>query len=80
MGEEIKSTIDLIMEKLDKEGDRISLTQAQKEEIAEIRKAFDARIAEKKILLQGEEELEREITRLERERDAKIAKIRSSKQ
>lgn len=80
MGEEIKSTIDLIMEKLDKEGDRISLTQAQKEEIAEIRKAFDARIAEKKILLQGEEELEREINRLERERDAKIDKIRSSKQ
>ncbi len=77
MGKEIKSTIDLIMEKLDKEGARSSLTEEQKGEIAEIRNVYEAKIAEKRILLQGEEELEREIKRLERMRDSKIEKVRS---
>ncbi len=79
MGTELKSTIDLIMEKLDKEGERISITEDQKMEIAETRKIYEAKIAEKKILLQGEEELERELSRLESQRDDKIEKIRSSK-
>ena len=77
MGKEIKSTIDLIMEKVDKEGAPSSLTEEQKGEIAEIRNVYEAKIAEKRILLQGEEELEREIKRLERMRDSKIEKIRS---
>jgi hypothetical protein len=79
MGKELKSTIDLIMEKLDKEEERISLTEEQKLEIAETRKIYDARIAEKKILLKGDEELEREISRLESQRDDKIEKIRTSR-
>ena len=79
MGKEIKSTIDLIMEKLDKEEELISLSEEQKREIAEVRKVYEANIAEKKILLKGDEALEREINRLETERDAKIEKIRSSK-
>jgi hypothetical protein len=79
MGKELKSTIDLIMEKLDKEEKRVSLTEEQKLGIAEIRKIYDAKIAEKKILLKGDEELEREISRLESQRDDKIEKIRSSR-
>jgi hypothetical protein len=79
MGKEIKSTIDLIMEKLDKEGERLSFTEEQKMEIAEIRKIYDAKIAEKKILLRGDEQLEREIAWLEKQRDDKIEKVRSSK-
>ncbi len=48
---ELKSTLDLVMEKLKGvEKELPELTQAQKERIAEIRRKYEAKIAETKIL------------------------------
>jgi len=51
------------------------LTDEQKARIADIRSIYDAKIAEKKILLQHEENLPAEIEFLERERERKIAEV-----
>ncbi len=53
----IKSAIELAMEKLGKleaEAPSTSLTEEQRREISELRKVYDAKIAEKEIMLQAE--------------------------
>ncbi len=54
-------------------------TDAQKAEIAEIRKFYQAKIAEAKILLAGDENLPREVSRMEQEMEEKIQRIRGQK-
>jgi len=74
MGENLKSTLEIAMEKAQKMGgeETISLSANQKSEIAEIRKVYAAKIAEVEILVQEEEKREKEIDRLRRERERKI--------
>ncbi|MCX8044876.1 MAG: hypothetical protein N3B18_12225 [Desulfobacterota bacterium] len=74
---EIKSSYEKALEKLDRLGieQPRNLTAEQKEKIARIREEYDAKIAERKILLQGTEELPREIAFLERERERKIREV-----
>ena len=49
----MKSAYELAMERLEKSAPTITLTDAQKAEIAEIDSSFKARIAEKELFLQG---------------------------
>ncbi len=74
---EIKSSYEIAMEKIGKMGveDNKPLSEAQKERIASIRSEYDAKIAEKKIMLNDSPELPDEIRRLEQYRDEKIEKI-----
>jgi hypothetical protein len=54
MADEMKSAIDLAMEKMKKmNGDEeaVSLTEEQKQKIAETRKEYEAKIAEKEIMV-----------------------------
>jgi hypothetical protein len=76
MGGELKSTIDLVMERFGG-GEEKPLTDEQKREIAEVRRIYEAKIAEAKIMLRGDENLPREIARLQREMEEKIEAIRS---
>lgn len=75
MGGELKSTIDLVMERFGA-GEQ-TLTEEQKREIGEVRRIYQAKIAEAKIMLRGDENLPREIARLQREMEEKIEAIRS---
>lgn len=75
---ELKSTLEIALEKSKKmEGDdeAARLSSNQKNEIAEIRKVYTAKIAEAEILIQEKEKKEKEIERLRRERDRKIESI-----
>jgi len=73
---ELKSTLDLVMEKLKGvEKELPELTQAQKERIAEIRRKYEAKIAETKILQGDNEKLRLEISRLEEKRKEEIEKV-----
>lgn len=74
---ELKSALELAMEKTRKMGggDEFVLSAGQREEIAEIRKVYTAKIAEAEILIQEKEKQEREIDRLRRERDRKIEAV-----
>ena len=74
MTEKLKSSWELAMEKSAKMGgDEIpSLTGEQREEIAQIRKVFEAKVAEVEILVQDKEKKELELDRLRRERDRKV--------
>ncbi|HEX3816932.1 MAG TPA: hypothetical protein VHW03_01440 [Chthoniobacterales bacterium] len=49
----MKSAYELAMERLEKGAPTLSLTNEQKEQIAEIDSTFKARIAEKELFLQG---------------------------
>jgi len=71
---ELKSAWELAMEKTKNagEGKAITLTRDQKQEIAEIRKKYEARIAEAEILITDPEKKEKELDYLRRERDRKI--------
>ena len=76
MGDELKSTLDIAMEKLkgmDKEITKLS--QGQKERISEIKREYEAKIAEKKILIHDKETLASEILKLEEKREREIEKI-----
>ena len=77
----IKSSYEIAMEKIEKMGleETPSLTEEEKKKVAEIRNTYDAKIAEKKILLNDEPELTGEIRFLERERDKKIESLRAKK-
>jgi hypothetical protein len=97
MDEAPKSALELAMERLKKKdaeqgvSDR-PLTEDQKQEIAEVRKTYAAKLAQEEILytskLQGlfdmdarrtlEENYRRDVDRLTHERDRKIEKIRNS--
>lgn len=71
---ELKSSWEIAMEKAKKmDGDEaIFLTSKQKEEIAEIRKIFEAKKAEVEILVLDPEKKNMEMDWLRRERDKKI--------
>jgi hypothetical protein len=75
----IKSTYEITMEKLSKMGidDTPSLSEEQRNSIAKIRNEYEAKIAEKKILLKDTEELPGEISFLEREMARKIQNIKA---
>ncbi len=74
---EIKSALDIAMEKAKKmDGEEaVSLSSNQKEEIAQIRKIYAAKIAEVEILVQDKEKREIDIERLRRERSQKIESV-----
>ncbi|HPD60452.1 MAG TPA: hypothetical protein PKV48_01655 [Thermodesulfobacteriota bacterium] len=78
MTDELKSTLDLVMEKIKGvEKELPELTQAQKERIAEIRQKYEAKIAETKILTTDKEKLGPEIVKLEEKREQEIARVYS---
>ncbi len=71
----MKSALELAMQKVNARQDRVpvaSLTEAQRREIGELRKQYEAKIAEKEIMMQAE------IRRLVRERPPQeaAAKVR----
>jgi hypothetical protein len=55
--------------------DEVSLSDDQKRRIAEIKKEYEAKAAEKKILLAGGEELTAELQRVFQEKEEKIKAI-----
>ncbi len=73
----LKSSYEAALEKMKTMGidDAQNLSDEQKDLIAGIRNLYDAKIAEKKILLQHEENLPDEIAFLERERERKIEEV-----
>jgi hypothetical protein len=86
----MKSAYELAMSRLEKSAPTTSLTDAQKRAIAEVDSEINAKIAEKKIFLDGQmatadpaekEEIRRqlvsELARLEEKRERGKAKIRS---
>ena len=77
MGEKLKSAWEIAKEKTDKVGGESvqRLTDEQKEEIARVRKVFEAKVAEVEILIQDKEKKEIELDRLRRERDRKIEAV-----
>jgi len=77
MGSELKSAWELAMEKTQKMGgDKIpSLSTDEKEEIAEIRKVYEAKFAEVEILIQDPEKKNLDLDRLRRERDGKVEAV-----
>ena len=50
----MKSAYELAMERLEKGSPSVALSQAQKEQIAEIESTYKARIAEKELFLKGQ--------------------------
>lgn len=76
---ELKSAWEIALEKTKKmmggEEETWHLTPEQKNEIAEIRQIYAAKIAEVEILLQDPEKREIELDRLRRERESKIEAI-----
>ncbi len=73
----IKSSYEIALEKIKGMGidKSVALTEEQKQRVAEIRREFEAKVAEKKILLQGSDELPDEIKKLEIRRDEKIEAV-----
>ena len=71
---ELKSAWELAMEKTKKMGgeDAVTLTADQKQEIAEIRKKYEAKIAEAEIIITDPEKIGKELDYLRRERERKI--------
>ena len=74
---ELKSAWELAMEKTKNVGgdDVVALNADQKQEIAEIRKKYEAKIAEAEIILTDPEKREKELDYLRRERDKRIAGV-----
>jgi hypothetical protein len=77
MSSGLKSSLDVALERMKKivGEDEPSLSENQKARIAELRKEYSAKVAEKKILLTGSEELTAELKRLEAEKERKIEAI-----
>jgi hypothetical protein len=90
-----KSRLELVMEKLRQQDEakgitQVTLTDAQREAIAEARKQHEARVAQRRIMHQTatsgafdpvasaerEEELRRDLARFEREHEEVLARIR----
>lgn len=87
----MKSAYELAMSRLDAQSPAVKLTAEQKAELAEIDNLFTARIAERRVFLEGEirrsapdplaqdqlrRQLASEVARLEEEREAKKEKVR----
>ena len=79
MADDLKSTLDLAMEKTDKlMGKEIKdLTDDQKRRIADTKKEYEAKVAEKKILVADSNELVFALQKLDREKEEKIEAIYS---
>jgi len=76
MSGELKSTLDLVMERLKGvEKELPELTEDQKNRIGEVKQKYEARIAESKILMKDKEKLPLELASLERKREQEIEKI-----
>jgi len=77
MSAALKSSVDIALERMKKIAgdDACSLTEDQKKRIAEVRREFAAKAAEKKILLESGEELQAELKRVWQEREEKIKAI-----
>jgi hypothetical protein len=76
MGKELKSTLDIVMGKLKgRDTEATQLSEAQKQRIAEIKRTYEAKIAESKILVTDKEKLAVEIVRLEEKRESEIEKV-----
>lgn len=89
----MKSAFELAMERLEKQSPSMELTARQKEELAEIDRRYEAKIAERRVFLDGEirkaqgtveeralrQQLASEVERLEEEREEKKASVRSLK-
>lgn len=90
-----KSRLELVMEKLRQQDEargvvQVTLTDAQREAIAEARRQHEARVAQRRIMhqaevagsfdpmaaLEREAELKRDLDRFEREHEEKLARIR----
>ncbi len=74
---ELKSAWELAMEKTKNVGadEAVTLSADQKAEIAEIRKKYEARIAEAEIVLTDPEKKEKELDFIRRERDRKVESV-----
>jgi hypothetical protein len=77
MSDALKSSLDIAMERMKKiVGDEdLSLSDDQKRRIAEVRKEYEAKAAEKKILLAGNEELTAALQSVSQEKEEKIKAI-----
>ena len=77
MSDDLKSTLDVAMEKTNQMigKETPNLTDDHKRRIAEIRREYEAKVAEKKILLGGSEELAAELRKLNKEKEEKIEAI-----
>ena len=77
MSSGLKSSLDVAMDRIKKivGEDQPSLSENQKARIAELRKEYSAKVAEKKILLAESEELRVELKRLDEEKEEKIKAI-----
>jgi hypothetical protein len=97
MSDAPKSAYELAMERLRKKDAEAGITEtpltdAQRAAIAEVRSAYEARVAERRIMHQSavssifdpaeraerDDELRRDLDRFERERDEKIARVRAA--
>ena len=77
MSKGLKSSLDVAMDRMKKivGDDEPSLSEHQKARIAQIRQEYEAKVAEKKILLGESEELTLDLKRLEEEKEEKIKAI-----
>jgi hypothetical protein len=88
----MKSAYELAMSRLEKNAPSVTLTEKQKRAIAEVDSEVNAKLAEKKLLLEGElalaapeekdeirRQLASEIRRLEEKREREKEKIRAGK-
>ena len=86
----MKSAYELAMSRLEKNAPSVSLTEKQKQAIAEVDSEINAKLAEKKLLLEGElaksdpaeqdqirRQLASEIQRLEEKREREKDKVRA---
>ena len=79
MSDELKSTLDIVMEKYGMGSEPASLTDDQKAEIADIRKTYDAKIAETNILIKERDDRSREIVRLREQMESKIEAVKKGR-
>jgi hypothetical protein len=77
MSDGLKSSLDVALERMKKivGEDEVSLSDDQKRRIAEVKRDYEAKAAEKKILLAGSEELTAELQRVSQEKEEKIKAI-----
>jgi len=77
MSDRLKSAQEIAMEKLDRMvgKETRTLTDDQKQRIAEIKRDYEAKVAEKKIMLAGCKELADELQKLHQERERKIEAV-----
>ncbi len=77
MAEKLKSAVEIALEKAKKMGgeDVPSLGADERQQIADIRKVYEAKMAEVEILVQDKEKKDIDLDRLIRERDRKIEAV-----